>query len=249
MSERTESTTENVLPSELAGDAENLWKAGRISDAERGIRICVERYPWYATGKMILGHILIEKGEFGEAGQILDSLIEVEPDHGPALKLLGELFLRLDEPGNAGICFEKALRTAPGNLELNDLLLDLAEFEYPASEIDSGILDEIRSFETSAVENSNNSAIAGVYEESGEKDEEPLAEHHPEEIVEPADNKGENNNTLTLARIYLKQGYFAKTREILEKLEIDNPGDPDLDQLRNELKNCENDDSAWKRKD
>ncbi len=244
MSESKDTDTVTNQPSEIAAEAEGFRKTDKSPIAERRIRMCVEHYPWYAPGKMILSHLLIEKGEFPEAEQVLVSLLQAEPVHGPALKLLGELYLRLDEPENARRCFEKAQRTSPDNLELNDLLLDLTELEYPATEIDSGILEEIRSFETSASGRPDNFEDSQTRGRNRGPDADPVLDNHQDNL-ENRDDETRNNNTVTLARIYLKQGYYVKAREILARLDATKSGDPDLEQLREELKNRENDDSSW----
>jgi len=157
----------------------------------------------------------------------------------------------MDRLSDARLYLEKALRCSPGNRELEDLLYELADMDFPSGEFDSGIIEEIESFETYrvAVEQEKDEDEEAIRFESDEN--ENIDEGDEESSIEKDKDSGHTtgSGTLTLARIYLEQGYYSKAGEILNYLKSRNPEDPEIEQLEHDLEKKEKADSSWKQID
>jgi tetratricopeptide (TPR) repeat protein len=136
--ERYEKAPESRLFAPLA-DA--YRKSG---DLERAIEVCekgLERFPDYASARVILGKCFYDKGATERARGEFERVLGVDPDNMVALKFMGEILLAENEKKKAGEFFRKLLAIDPTNEEAAKILEDI-ESEFKVKEIDLG--DKLR---------------------------------------------------------------------------------------------------------
>ena len=85
------------------------WMLDEIQRSLALVPDAAERYYGQALAQIMLGRI-------GEAVLNLSSAVEADPDHLPALHLLGELLLKLGQYRKAVKVFEKVLGHEPDNM-------------------------------------------------------------------------------------------------------------------------------------
>ncbi|MGH7266117.1 MAG: tetratricopeptide repeat protein [Candidatus Rokuibacteriota bacterium] len=81
--------------------AEAYRRAGRVDEAVSLCREGLERCPMYSTARFILAKALLDRGDVAAARSELEQFLQSEPDHEPALRLVGECALRLADPAGA----------------------------------------------------------------------------------------------------------------------------------------------------
>ncbi len=132
--ERCEKAPETRLFAPLA-DA--YRKSG---DLEKAIEVCekgLERFPDYASARVILGKCFYDKGATERARGEFERVLGIDPDNMVALKFMGEIHLAENEKKKAGESFRKLLAIDPTNEEAAKIL-DEIESEFKVKEIDLG---------------------------------------------------------------------------------------------------------------
>jgi tetratricopeptide (TPR) repeat protein len=81
--------------------AEAYRRAGRLEEAVRLGREGLERFPGYATTRLVLARALRDADDLVAARAEIERFLDSEPDHEPALRLAVECALRLGEPRRA----------------------------------------------------------------------------------------------------------------------------------------------------
>ena len=71
--------------------AEMYRSAGRLADAERVLRIGLQRHPEHHSAATALGRVLLEQGRLDEAGSVLEGVVALVPDNLLAVRLLREV--------------------------------------------------------------------------------------------------------------------------------------------------------------
>ena len=107
--------------SELGADWRSAVAAHRNGDADAalaGYRDVLAEQPTYAAGQYLLGSLLLDRGQRGEAGRALKAAVEVAPTYADARVALAEL-LRDDRLASraAALC-EEGLRQSPNEASL-----------------------------------------------------------------------------------------------------------------------------------
>jgi tetratricopeptide (TPR) repeat protein len=136
--ERYEKAPESRLFAPLA-DA--YRKAG---DLDLAIELCekgLERYPEYASARVILGKCFYDKGATERARNEFERVLEIDPDNMVALKFMGDIHLAENDKKKAGESYRKLLSIDPTNKETAKTLEEL-ETEFKIKEIDLG--DRVR---------------------------------------------------------------------------------------------------------
>jgi tetratricopeptide (TPR) repeat protein len=85
----------------FAALGEAYRRAGRCDEAVRLCRQGIERYPGYATARLVLAKALLDQGEIREARTEVEQFLEGEADHEPALRIALECALRDGDPPGA----------------------------------------------------------------------------------------------------------------------------------------------------
>ena len=116
----------------------------KSGDLEKAIEVCesgLERFPDYASARVILGKCFYDKGATERARGEFERVLGVDPDNMVALKFMGEIHLAENEKKKAGDSFRKLLAIDPTNEEAAKVLEEI-ESEFKVKEIDLG--DKLR---------------------------------------------------------------------------------------------------------
>ncbi len=90
------------------------WARGAIGEATESMRRAVAARPQEASWCLSLAGLLMEGGgSTREARELIEGVLEVEPDHPDAWLQLGYLELRSGDLGGARLAFERVLRSSP----------------------------------------------------------------------------------------------------------------------------------------
>lgn len=81
---------------------------GLLGEAENHFRLSILSNPRFQYGYFELGQILIEKAEYDEAVEVIEHLLEIDPDFLPAYIKLGDLFFQRGDLKSAKLCYEKS---------------------------------------------------------------------------------------------------------------------------------------------
>ncbi len=176
--------------------ADAVRKMGRAGEA---LEICekgLAHHTGYASGHVVKGKCLYDLGRDGEAIETFDAVLHMDEHNLVALKYLGMIEARGGRFDSARGFFNHILRLDPENREIKHVLHEVNEREEFAG-----------------------AAAQGSDEESGAtggRAEGTAADSDPETSEELA--------TMTLADIFLSQGYKEKALRIYEEILSRQPG-------------------------
>ncbi|MDD2732948.1 MAG: hypothetical protein PHF56_03325 [Desulfuromonadaceae bacterium] len=181
-------------------------KAGLIDDALHVARQGVAKYPGYLSGQRALSLACHAKGLNDEALDALRRITVALPEDVPSQKLLGRLLVEAGDQEGASQAFRIALEFAPEDIECRLQLESLERSAVSGFESDEDDGDDEEIIEDLEIldESDDN------YSETGPQ--------FPEVTHDPL-------STVTLAELYVKQGFNHKALEIYRAILVDNPMD------------------------
>ncbi len=91
--------------------------AGSLQEAARVCRDGLKKHPAYHSARVLLGRVLIDLKEFGQASRELEIVVRHAPDNLLAIRLLGEALAGANERASALETFQKLLSLNPGDEE------------------------------------------------------------------------------------------------------------------------------------
>jgi len=221
------------------------------------VRKGLEIHPDYVSAHLVLARCYYEKDMLQLARGALENVLQFDQQNLIALRLLGDIFARLGEEGEALKRYKQVLEIDPANLELQSIVERMAP---------SGSQDTVSPPETAARRDDISAPIEphpmrptlvgqgqGVSElvETPEvseivDQELPLEEEKPPELRLPEEPRkaeervGKGFATLTLAEIYEEQGFIEKAlgvyRELLESHPEDEHIKTKVEQLSAKIK-------------
>jgi tetratricopeptide (TPR) repeat protein len=228
-------------------------KLGLLDDAINVAKRGCEIHPDYVGGHMALGRALFEKGMKEESRVALEKVVRVTPDNLLAQRVLSQIYIDAGDIAAAEKSLQVILSQNPDDLESKILLNSLARSTGAVSqpspeaqgqaavsrgeETDNGD-DEL--FLEDEAEEPIDLEDAEILEDLTEEEYEEDAFICPEQDDKSASNsfmsggrEGQDPlNTVTLAELYVSQGFLKRAltiyRELLE-------GDPDNMELKNRL--------------
>ncbi|MFZ4859553.1 MAG: tetratricopeptide repeat protein [Desulfuromonadaceae bacterium] len=204
----------------FAGLSSVYLKAGLIDDALHVAREGVAKHPRYLAGQRALSLACHAKGLNEEALTTLKQIVVAVPEDVPSQKLLGRLLLEAGEQDSAIQVYRIALEFAPEDVECR---LQLESLEKSAGVAGSSFMNDDGSED-------DDEEIIEDLEILDEFDEE-YSEAKPlssEAAHDPL-------TTVTLAELYVTQGYLAKALEIYRAILNDNPTDRSIKERITEL--------------
>lgn len=192
--------------------ADALRRAGEL---ERAVKLCregLERFPDFASVRVLLGECLAETGDLEEAEQTLEKLVAEDSENLRVLKGLAGL---VERKGNKGKAKAKALYDKVRVLEAAGVESDTP----PAQpEGETGLLEPVGEPQAGE-EAEHHEPSAGI------STEEPV---EVDQAVAEDQGSGELFLTHTLADIYRLQGHYEQAYEIYSKLVESEKEDPEL---------------------
>ncbi len=115
----------------FAALAEEYRRAGRMADAITTCRAGLVHHPGYVSARVTLGRALAETGEFDDAYDELELVLQVAPENLAALKTVADLHQRRGRPELAIVRYREALLLAPNDAEARQRLAALEEPSPP----------------------------------------------------------------------------------------------------------------------
>lgn len=244
--------------------AELYRKAGLLDEAIDTARKGIELHPDYVGGYLALGRACFDKGEQTESRGALERVVRVTPDNLTAQKLLSRIYRDTGENALARKALETILVLNPGDQEsqaaLDGLALRERSFETDtdlfsaAGEVpvdaSAGFADEFLLEDAEIIEELTDEVIdedvdevsfAGEFTAEAGFGGEPLMVEEHGAMDEPGSDP---LATVTIAELYIKQGFLKKALKIYRDLLDANPGNDDLRQRIVDLKHCIDEDDA-----
>ncbi len=164
----------------------------------------IKRFPRYALALVKIGEILFEQGSYESALAYLETAINIQKDNVPALKLIALCYEKMEK-------FDKALEVHERLVELGDEASKDKMMELVSKvKIDSEKIEDL----VEGLDSEDKKIPMIELEDSEESDS---------GIVPEIDNEGdaEEEATITLAKLYEKQGYINDAintyKKIIEK--------------------------------
>ncbi|OGT98427.1 MAG: hypothetical protein A2X80_02060 [Geobacteraceae bacterium GWB2_52_12] len=182
-------------------------KAGLVDDALHAARRGVAMHPGYLSGQRALSMACHAKGLNNECIAALKRITQAIPEDVASQKLLGRLLVEAGEPESASRAFRVALEFDPDEVECR---IQLEHLERSAGE--SGF-----AFEGEGDEE--------IIEDLEIIEEEQLVKGGLPEAVPVQEAAYDPLSTVTLAELYVKQGFPHKALEIYRTILADNPLD------------------------
>jgi tetratricopeptide (TPR) repeat protein len=105
--------------------AEEHRKAGNHAEAVRVARAGLAQHPSYASARLTLGRALLDSGDAAGARVELEAALRDAPDNILASRFLGQALEALGELGPALLQFQKTLKMAPGDRQLESQIVSL----------------------------------------------------------------------------------------------------------------------------
>ena len=203
----------------FAGLSTVYLKAGLIDDALHVARQGVAKYPCYLAGQRALSLACLAKGLGDEAMAALQRIVAALPEDVPSQLQLGRLLVEAGEQVSAIKVYRVALEFAPEDVEcrlqleslerLAGLTASLADEDYDDID-DDEIIEDLE--------------ILDEFEEE-------YSEAEPRSSVTALDPL----STVTLAELYVTQGFIKKALDIYRAKLADNPLDQAIKERITEL--------------
>ena len=197
----------------FAGLSTLYLEAGLIDDALHLAREGVTKHPDYLAGLRALSLACHAKGLNDEAVDLLQRVVLALPEDAQSQRLLGRLLVEAGEQESAQQVYRVVLEFDPDDVECR---LQLESLERLAGATESlFISDEEYEDDEEIIEDLE------ILEEFDEELDEESSETEPlasEAAHDPL-------STVTLAELYVNQGFIAKALEIYRAILVDNPVD------------------------
>ena len=87
--------------------------------AEQIFRLCIKRWPRFEFPYKNLGHMFIELRRFRDAKEVLEKLVEVNPNYARGWELLGQAKAGLGDKVGSKICIDRARELDPDDDAIN----------------------------------------------------------------------------------------------------------------------------------
>lgn len=258
----------------LAGDpgsccfaplAELYRKQGLLDEAITVAKRGCEIHPDYVGGYMALGRAYLGKGMKDESRAALEKVVGITPDNLLAQKLLSQIYLEQGDTAAAERALRLILSQTPGDIESWTLLDSLKDRSPAEAEPEPGMAGEHDREEESffpefgieaadlLMEGEVDLEDAEIIEELTDED---LLEEEEEFIFSPAKadapleedevfSEGQNPiATVTMAELYVSQGFVKRALTIYRELLETDPDNAGLKKRLYELKKAIDDDAA-----
>jgi tetratricopeptide (TPR) repeat protein len=201
--------------------SEVYLKVGMIDDALHVARQGVKKHPRFLSGQKALSLACHSKGLNDEALAALKLVTEALPEDVPSQKLLGRLYAEMGNQEAAILAFRIAQEFDPDDMECR---IELESFERSAGvtgfafesdedEDDEEIIEDLEILEEFDIPEES-------HPESSDFSQETPTESHV--MAEPHHDP---LSTVTLAELYVTQGFIHKALEIYRAIQSESPDD------------------------
>ncbi len=241
--------------------AELYRKQGLLDEAIGVANRGCDLHPDYVGGYLALGRAYYEKGQKDESRSALEKVVTLTPDNLLALRLLSHLYAEQGDTAAAEKVLRSILSQSPEDMESQALLDSLIDSLPAPPQTDLGMTGEIEGMDA-GMDVLDSLSEFGIELEDAEIIEEltddDLIDDDDEFVVSTvnaapvADEAGvadEKNpiSTVTLAELYVSQGFSKHALTIYRELLETDPDNADLRKRLYELKKAIDEDAATAR--
>lgn len=234
--------------------AELYRKSGMLDEAIRIAKQGTEMHPDYVGGLIALGRACFDKGLKQESREAFEKVVAMTPDNLLALKTLSRLYQDSGEQSRAAEMLRKLLALNPDDRESRDALETLESMPAPPVELPAepqpetpSPLADIWSLAEEATEPEEDLEEVELLDELVEPSEESIFEEfafegesdasvEKEELLAPVREEKGPLPTITLAEMYISQGYHKRAMTVYWDLLKADPENPELKRRLFELK-------------
>lgn len=199
--------------------SEVYLKVGLVDDALHTARQGVAKYPRYLGGQRALAMACHAKGFDDDCLAALKQVTEGMPEDHQSQKLLGRLLAATGDRAAARQAFMAAQEFVPDDVECRMELAALEVSDEPAppvaataEEDDEEIIEDLELLDEIEI-------IDEDFEDSAQHDQE-----QPPVAMAAAETPHDPLSTVTLAELYVRQGFIPKALEIYRSILLDDPG-------------------------
>ena len=191
------------------------YKVGLVDDALHVARQGVMVHPGYLSGQRTLAQAFYAKGLNAEALDALKMITVALPEDVPSQKMLGRLLTEAGNHAAARLAFRTALEFAPDDVECR---IELESLERSAGE--AGYSDESYEDNENILEDIEILEDLEIIEEDQQE-----SEWQFQGMDAQAGSHHDPLSTVTLAELYVSQGFIHKALEIYRAIQADNPAE------------------------
>src|SRR6185369_5692669 len=230
-------------------------KVGLIDDALYSARQGVAKYPGYVAGQRSLALACHAKGLLDESREALEKVTIALPEDREAQKLLGRLLSMCGNNMDAARAFRTVLEFYPDDVECR-FELEALERSIPTSQVDVSKGSAVQMGFAEPASYQQDDGFVAFAEEIGESDEiiedVEILEMDEADLVEvdeteygvaplaaTVERPQDPLSTVTLAELYVQQGFIDKALEIYRVILADNPANSDVKSRIAQLENQE----------
>jgi tetratricopeptide (TPR) repeat protein len=186
----------------------------------------LQYYPRYVLALIKIAEILIEDGKYEAALAYLETASSIQKYNTKALKYLALSYEKLDRHEDALEIYKKILSIDPNDNKAKSKIIELAPMVKPDVDKLDSLIEEVSEEKTinkerQDVEIDLESSGIDTKQEDFKKDGDTVnIEEIPEVDLEGDDNAddGEEEASVTLARLYEKQGYIDDAVRVYKKI-------------------------------
>ena len=198
-------------------------KSGLLDDAISVARRGCELHPDYVGGYLALGRACREKGLNDDSRTALEKVLAISPDNLLAQKLLSRIYLERGDSRLAEMSLRSVLAQSPDDLETRELLDALvkepADDEFGMMDDDEGILEDLE-----VIEELSDDDLLDFDEDATPGTAEDTAADFSSPVL-----------TVTMAELYLSQGFASKALAIYRDMLAADPLNTELQKRISDL--------------
>lgn len=216
---------------------------GLLDEALAMARKGCEMHPGFAAGQMALARAALECSLKDEAKRSLEAVVSITPENLEAQRLLADIYTADGDEGAAQRCRDVANSLEPGEMPAaaedmaDDVLIEEEILDADILELTDDLIEE-ESFDEPAA-----SPFSADPERPSLGDAvraEPYLMETPPPLYDAVPSEQAESSSMasvTIAELYVSQGFPEKGAEIYRKLLIDDPANPEYIRRRGELLN------------
>ncbi len=216
---------------------------------EKAYQILLEglkHYPRYILALLKIADILIKEKRYESASAYLETVLNIQKNNTKAMNNLALVYENLGKYKESLKIYETLSEMEPDNEQLKSKILELAPLVKPADNDIDNLLEEINSSEGEKKEDVAESKSEDINNNNNRGDalsqEEIVLEDMPEVNLEDdgdEDDEEEEVVSVTLAKLYEKQGHIEEALKIYEKIVEKEPDNVEakesLERIKNEM--------------
>ncbi len=204
--------------------ADRYRKAGLVEKAIDILLRGLQRHPRYVSARVLLARCYVEQGDLEKAREEYLGVLDLDAGNLVALKALGEISRRLGDLEASRGWFRSYLDEFPGDEEMR---LALSEIEVSLRDRQTGATAEMMGGERVPVPEHPDYVVKDGCE-GGEETATGAGITGDSPVDDEDLEEGDSLETITLADIYARQGFFERALQIYRKIISQDPANEEV---------------------